>query len=338
MVGALPPNLVRSARHAGNAVLNFGLFRIAAGNWDGADLVLLSEPGPVVGSRAPCLLIHARNNLTPFAVAMAAPGSGPPDGGPGTVVAVTVGAAVVSGVVADEAFDDPLLEHAARLSTAIPVTMTTSCFDMLESDHSQTGTSTVVSPGSFGSWMTEHQYEVRCACGARWLVLLDDTDDEFEPKLDGWRALAYVDGVVTVRTGTGTGRDITDRVDYLQGLADLGRRLVLDGELVAEAGRAGDFYRLGPNLRSSSRKDITFVAFDVLVLDDENLCDRPCSDRHRLLEELDLFGPGWFSIRALEGPSRVLLDACAVLLADASPSAPCKRLSRAARAVGWQAL
>ena len=31
------------------------------------------------------------------------------------------------------------------------------------------------------------------------------------------------------------------------------------------------------------------------------------------MEELDLFGSGWCPIRALEGPPRVLLDACAGL-------------------------
>src|SRR3954469_22032447 len=124
----------------------------------------------------------------------------------------------------------------------------------------------------------------------------------FEPKLDGWRALVYVDQDVTVRTRTG--RDITDRVENLQALMDLGRRLVLDGELVADAGRAGDFYRLGPNLRASGRRDITFVAFDLLVLDDANLCGRPYHDRRCLLEGLDLVGPGWCTIRALIGPPR----------------------------------
>src|SRR5436190_8820057 len=133
----------------------------------------------------------------------------------------------------------------------------------------------------------------------------------FEPKLDGWRALVYVDEGVTVRTRTG--RNITDRVETLQALAELGRRFVLDGELVAEAGRAGDFYRLSPNLRASSRKDITFVAFDLLVLDDDNLCDRPFRDRRRSLEGLDLFGPGFCTIRALIGSPRTLLNACASL-------------------------
>jgi bifunctional non-homologous end joining protein LigD len=133
----------------------------------------------------------------------------------------------------------------------------------------------------------------------------------FEPKLDGWRALIYVDSAVTVRTRTG--RDITEYVDNLQALADPSRRFVLDGELVAESGRAGDFYRLGPNLRSSSRRDITFVVFDLLVLDEDILCNRPYTERRRLLEELDLFGDGWCTIRALVGPPRVLLDACAEL-------------------------
>jgi bifunctional non-homologous end joining protein LigD len=55
------------------------------------------------------------------------------------------------------------------------------------------------------------------------------------------------------------------------------------------------------------------VAFDLLVLDDDNLCDRPYHERRRLLEELDLFGNGWVTIRALVGPLRVLLDACASL-------------------------
>ena len=132
----------------------------------------------------------------------------------------------------------------------------------------------------------------------------------FEPKLDGWRALAYVDDGVTLRTRSG--RDISDRVN-LGVLAKLGRRFVLDGELVADAGRAGDFYRLGPNLRHSSRRDITFVAFHLLMLGDDNLCGRPYSDRRRLLEELDLYGPSWVTIPALSGAPRALLDACAEL-------------------------
>jgi ATP-dependent DNA ligase len=90
----------------------------------------------------------------------------------------------------------------------------------------------------------------------------------FEPKLDGWRALVYVDGEVRVRTRTG--RDISDRLPNLRGLAEPGRRLVLDGELVADAGRSGELLRLGPHLRTPRQRDITFVAFDILVFGDED--------------------------------------------------------------------
>ena len=70
----------------------------------------------------------------------------------------------------------------------------------------------------------------------------------FEPKLDGWRVLVYVNGDrVTVRSRNG--RDITDSVPELGALADVvDRPVVLDGELVAHEGRPSDFYRLGPRL------------------------------------------------------------------------------------------
>jgi hypothetical protein len=118
------------------AALNFAPFRIAAGNWDRPGG--LAEPGTVDDSGRPWLRIHARNALIPRTVVIAAPG-----GGPGDVVAVTVGAAVVGVivVVTDAAFDPPLLEHPARPITAIPtMTVTTSRCDILESDHTPNGT------------------------------------------------------------------------------------------------------------------------------------------------------------------------------------------------------
>ncbi len=52
----------------------------------------------------------------------------------------------------------------------------------------------------------------------------------FEPKLDGWRALVTVDDKVTVRTRTG--RDVTESLPELAGLADAltGRTAALDDE------------------------------------------------------------------------------------------------------------
>jgi hypothetical protein len=91
-----------------------------------------------------------------------------------------------------------------------------------------------------------------------------------EPKLDGWRARVLADdGQVRLRTRSG--RDISSSVRSIGHLAD--RRLVLDGELVADAGRMEDFYRVGPAL--ARRWQVSFVAFDVLWLDANSSPDAP---------------------------------------------------------------
>src|SRR4051812_44060990 len=124
-------------------------------------------------------------------------------------------------------------------------------------------------------------------------------DWAFEPKLDGWRALAYIDGTVTVRTRTG--RDVTANLPHLQGLAELGRRVVLDGELVADAGRAHDFYPLGGRVRSSGATgEVTFVAFDLLILDGDIICDWSYRHRRAALESLGLVRAAWCTIRPLD--------------------------------------
>ena len=80
-----------------------------------------------------------------------------------------------------------------------------------------------------------------------------------EPKLDGWRVLVTVDpglpGGVAVRTRRG--QPITDRLPGIGALAGLGRRIVLDGELVSGAGTASDFYGLMPSVarRPTVRRD-----------------------------------------------------------------------------------
>ena len=95
----------------------------------------------------------------------------------------------------------------------------------------------------------------------------------------------------TVRTRTG--RDVTANVPHLQGLAKLGRHVVLDGELIADAARANDFYRLGGRVRSSGTTgDVTFVAFDVLVLDGRLICYWHIDDRRAAPESLELVGAG----------------------------------------------
>ena len=172
-MGGEPPNFVRSGRQRGNAVLNCGLVRIAAGSWDGADALV--EPGPVDGNRTPWLCMHARNALIPLTVVMRAPG-----GGPGRVVAVTVGAIVV--VVVDAAFEEPLLEHAARPNTMLPVTIRTSHFGIRESDHNPHEASksarASVSPGRAGPACGRVSVRGPMRVGARRRVLLSEDDDQ----------------------------------------------------------------------------------------------------------------------------------------------------------------
>ena len=109
-----------------------------------------------------------------------------------------------------------------------------------------------------------------------------------EPKLDGWRAVVTVgDSGVTARTRSGRSVD----APLLLSLADLGLGLVLDGELVANAGRATDFYAVGPTLARRRTAGLAFAAFDLLWLDGRATIRLPYLERRQLLGALDLPAP-----------------------------------------------
>ena len=123
----------------------------------------------------------------------------------------------------------------------------------------------------------------------------------WEVKWDGWRALAYIDGGLKVRTRSG--RQVSDSLPELAGLVDAldGHAAILDGELVACPDGAPDFYALAPRMQHTGRMarwaaasvPVTFVAFDLLHLDGEDLTGRPLVERKRLLDDLSLVGPAW---------------------------------------------
>ena len=72
-----------------------------------------------------------------------------------------------------------------------------------------------------------------------------------EPKLDGWRTIVTVDASLPagIEVRSRTGRFLTTQVPELHGLAELGFRMVLDGELVAVSDDGNvDFYRLGQRM------------------------------------------------------------------------------------------
>jgi bifunctional non-homologous end joining protein LigD len=136
----------------------------------------------------------------------------------------------------------------------------------------------------------------------------------FEPKLDGWRAMVRCHETVTVRTRNG--HDITSAVPELAVPPSTfgGRQVVLDGELVAGAGRPEDFYGIAGRVASRRRLiPLTFVAFDVLFLDGAVLCARPYVERRAMLDQLRVSGGSWATVPSFDGDAAEVYVACAEL-------------------------
>ncbi len=111
----------------------------------------------------------------------------------------------------------------------------------------------------------------------------------YELKYDGYRIVAFVEGS-GVRLITRNGNDYTDR---FQSVADSlldwasGRAMVLDGEMVVtDAEGRTDFQALQNHLRNPEGKCPTYIAFDLLALDGEDLRGRPLVQRKETLEAL----------------------------------------------------
>ena len=106
-----------------------------------------------------------------------------------------------------------------------------------------------------------------------------DPDWIFEVKYDGFRSLAYI--------GSGTCRLVSRNGNTFQRFKDLSRTLsklphetVLDGELACvDNDGLTQFDAL-----MSGQSSAHFFAFDILLLDGEDLRDRPCLERKHLLK------------------------------------------------------
>ena len=113
----------------------------------------------------------------------------------------------------------------------------------------------------------------------------------YEPKFDGFRCIAFVDGdEVTLQSRNGKGL-----TRYFPELRFPAGRYVLDGEIVVDgADGETDFDLLGQRIHpAKSRIDMLaqqtparFIAFDVLSVDDEVLLEAPQRERRARLEAL----------------------------------------------------
>lgn len=121
----------------------------------------------------------------------------------------------------------------------------------------------------------------------------------YEPKWDGFRAIAYVDGADVVLDSRGS-KPLTRYFPEL--VAELSRQLtvpcVLDGEIVVRRGASGaerlDWETLSQRIHPAESRirklaeetPAAFVAFDLLYLDGRSLLDEPFSVRRGALEAL----------------------------------------------------
>src|SRR5438477_10841890 len=124
----------------------------------------------------------------------------------------------------------------------------------------------------------------------------------YEFKWDGVRALGTVhDGRLRLRARSGA--DIT--IAYPE-LAPLGRMLddaVLDGEIVSlDASGRPSFTTLAERMhvreparaaRLAAARPVTYMIFDLLRLDGEDLTDRSYAERRGVLDGLELTGERW---------------------------------------------
>src|SRR3954468_1947427 len=113
----------------------------------------------------------------------------------------------------------------------------------------------------------------------------------YEPKWDGFRAIAFVDGD-EVELQSRNGRDLTR---YFPELRFPPGRYILDGEIVIHGESGGqEFGLLGQRIHPAKSRvamlaektPATFIAFDLLAHDDDVLLELPYLERRAALEAL----------------------------------------------------
>jgi ATP-dependent DNA ligase len=118
-------------------------------------------------------------------------------------------------------------------------------------------------------------------------------DASYEPKWDGFRSIVFRDGD-EVEFGSRNERPMTryfpELVEAVK--AELPERCVIDGEIVVATGDGLDFDALQQRIHPaasrvtllSTQTPASFIAFDLLALDDQDYTGRPFTERRAALE------------------------------------------------------
>jgi len=147
----------------------------------------------------------------------------------------------------------------------------------------------------------------------------DSTDHLFEPWWGGRRALIAIGpaaqpGAGEVRVTDADGTDRTAALPELAGMAVrvAARSAILDGELVVVdgAGRA-DATELDRRLEATPGRPVTFLAFDLLVLDGRSLLGQPLERRRQALRRVLRPGDEVLAVPAIATEGIALFEAVA---------------------------
>ncbi len=125
---------------------------------------------------------------------------------------------------------------------------------------------------------------------AKLISVPPSSDDYiFEVKYDGYRIVSYIEND-SVKLLTRNGQDYTSKfrslADSLLSFGD-GRCMVLDGEVVVidQKGKT-DFQALQNQIKKPLGNRLSYMVFDLLALDGEDIRKKPLTQRKKLLQEL----------------------------------------------------
>lgn len=125
---------------------------------------------------------------------------------------------------------------------------------------------------------------------AKMVKEIPDGDDWlYEMKYDGYRILAFVEGN-SAKLITRNGNDYTNRFySVANSLIDLsaGRAMVLDGEMtiIDKSGKT-DFQALQNYIKRPKGQNLTYIVFDLISIDGEDIRNKPLFERKEILEAL----------------------------------------------------